>query len=495
MTRVGASSVSVMENFERKAAISLFSSYASQLATTVANVATKLILARLIAPNDLGVYALALLIMLAGDMLMDMGVSQHIVREKDRPYGNFLLLRMVIATVLFAAIQVGAPVFRFWGAEFPHVIRGMSIILVIKAASGVPNVFLDRELLIHRSVMPQLARITAMGLVSIGLAHFGHGVWALVWGTVVAEALFAVLIWRAARSGMRLRFTWAQTISLIRGSRFLFLIGLMGFALQQGDVAIIGTLLTPREVGYYTMAFTLIVLVSKVVENAVFRVIYPVFCEKSGDIRELGKTYRLATLAITAVEAPIYFFLLFNAPVLVPLMLGGKWLPAVALVQALSIFGIINPFSTFGNEVLRARKRDAVLTLSTVIGAITLMTSGCILASRYGTMGVVAAHYIIIGSIPTIITVYRTVKSDFLRLARQLAVVYATSFAAIALASLAPPFSPCSKALISGLLVPVCWYMYYKAFADGMGRRTIGALLAMRSVGSAELSPGTGGSG
>lgn len=481
-----------MENFERKAVISLFSSYASQFVTTAANLATKLILARLIAPDDLGIYALALLIMLGCDMLMDLGVSQHIVREKVRPYGNFLILRLWTASVLFVVVQLAAPMLKFWGAEFPAVVRAMSVILVVKALSGVANVFLDRELLIHRSLIPQFVRIASMGVVSIGLAHFRYGVWALVWGTVVAEVLFALLIWRSARSRMHLELTWKYTRSLIWGSKFLFLIGLTGFALQQGDVAIIGALLSPREVGYYTMAFTLIILVSKVVENAVFRVIYPMFCEYSHDLRELGRVYRLATLAITAIEAPIYFFLLFNSPTIVLWLLGPKWLPSAILMQALSVFGIINPFSTFGNEVLRARKRDAVLTLSTVIGAMTLLTSGYILTSRYGTMGVVAAHYIIIGSIPAVVTVYRTIKPDFVKLAWQLAIVYATSFAVIAGASLGLSLSPLSKTLVSGLLVPACWYMYYRAFADGIGRRTISTLLACRSTGPVEVGAESG---
>lgn len=471
-----------MDSLKQKAVVSLFSSYASQFATTGTNLATKLILARLIAPQDLGLYALALLIMLGCDMLVDLGISQHMIRERQRPYGNFLLLRVFTATALFAGLQFAAPMLTFWGKEFPAVIRLMAVIVIIKAASGVPNLFLDRELLIHRSLVPQFARISSMGLVSIGLAYFGYGVWALIWGTVAAEAVFALLIWNAARGRMTLRFTWEHTRSLIWGSKFLFLIGCMGFALQQGDVAIVGALLSPKEVGFYIMAYTLVILVSKVVESAVFRVIYPLFCEYSEDLGRLGKTYRQATLAITAIEAPIYFFLLFNAPVLVPLVLGQKWLPAAVLVQALSVFGIINPFSTFGNEVLRARKRDDILTLSTAIGAVTLLTSGYILTLRYGTIGVVAAHYIIIGSIPTIAAVYRTIKGDFVKLAGQLGVVYVTSFALIAAATISLSAVPGIQTLVAGLLVPGCWYAYYRAFGNGMGRDALNVLLARRAA-------------
>ncbi|HUV03873.1 MAG TPA: oligosaccharide flippase family protein [Armatimonadota bacterium] len=467
-----------MHGIKRRAAISLLSSYASQFATTGANLLTKLILARLIAPEDLGLYALALLVLLGGDVLVDLGISQHIIREKHRPYGNFLGLRLAISVGLFATIQFAAPALKFWGGEFPAVVRLMAITLVIKAASGVPLLFLDRELLIHRSVAPQIARITIMGLVSIGLAYFGYGVWALAWGTVASEAAFAVLIWNAARGRMPLEFTWKHTGSLIWGSKFLFFIGVMGFALQQGDVGILGSLLPAREIGFYTMAIMLIMLVSKVVESAVFRVIYPMFCEYSDDLPNLGRAYRCATLAIYVIEVPIYFFLLFNSPAVVSVLLGRKWLPAAVLMQALSVFGMLNPFSTFGNEVLRARKRDSILTMSTAIGAVTLMTTGYLLTLRFGTMGMVAAHYIMIGSIPTIVTVFKMLRTEFTRLAVQLAVIYSGSFAVIGAVSMSLSFAPYFQALAAGLLVPVSWYTYYRIFGNGAGRAALDTILA-----------------
>lgn len=441
------------------------------------NMLTKVVIAWLVLPHDVGLYAMALLVVMGGDMLVDLGMSQHMIRERNRPYGNFLLTRLLIACALFAGLQFGSSIFAVWGGNtFPAILRAMAVIMVIKAVSGVPNVFLDRELLIQKSLVPQFARIMTMGLVSIGLAAFKYGVWSLVIGTIAGEAVYAVLIWRAANGHMPLELTLKHTGSLIWGSKFLFLIGVMGFALQQGDIAIIGALLTPKQVGFYTMALTLVMQVSKIVETAVFRVIYPMFCEFSQDIEKLGNAYRQATLAITAIEAPIYFFLLFNAPLIVQLLLGEKWMPSAVLIQALSIFGIINPFSTFGNEVLRARKRDAILTLSTVIGAVTLLSTGYILTARYGIMGVIVAHYLIIGSIPTIIAVYKTLKPDFVKLSWQLAVVYVTSFTAIAAVSLGLSHMPFAKALAAGLLIPACWYAYYRVFGNGFGRTALKAL-------------------
>jgi O-antigen/teichoic acid export membrane protein len=467
-----------MEGFKRRAVVSLLSSYISQFVTTAVNLGTKLLLARLIAPDDLGVYAIALFFLLAGDMLVDMGISQHIVREKERPYGSMLTIRLVLSLVLFIVVQFIAHKLTRWGTEFPDVIRLMSITLIVKAFSGVPSLFLDRELLIQKSVLPQMVRIGTMGLVSVILAYFGYGVWALAWATVFAEVLYGILIWRAVRGKLLLGLTWRHVGRLVYESRYLFLIGIMGFALQQGDTAVLGALLTNTQVGYYTMAFSLIVLVSKVVESAVFRVVYPMFCECVDDISKVGKIYRIATLAIYSIEVPIYFFLLFNSPQIVSVLLGEKWLPAAKLMQALAVFGIINPFCTFGNEVLRAKKLDSILTASTIIGAVTLIGFGYLFTYWLGAIGMVVAHYFIVGSLPVILVLRRLVWKEFNVLFSQLLVVYAGTFILMLLADLIFGTMPYVQTAVSGLLIFLCWYAYYRMFGEGIGPDAVRVLLS-----------------
>jgi O-antigen/teichoic acid export membrane protein len=474
-------------DFNRKAILSLISSYASQFATTAAGLVSKLVLARLIAPKDLGLYALALLVLLGCDLLVDLGVFQHLIREKDRPYGNVLLMRLSISAVLIAIIEMFAGRMRFWGADLPPVLRVLAMVIAIKAASGVPNVYLDRELLIHKSLLPQMWKLFMTAIVSIGLACLHYGVWALVYGTIAGELFFAVAIWKSAWGHIPIEVTWVHTRELIFGSKLLFLIAVMGFVLQQGDIAIIGTLLDSKQVGYYTMALTIIVMVSKVVETAIYRVIYPMFCEFKEDIVQLGKIYRHATLAITAVEAPIYFYLLFNSPVIVSLILGRKWMPAAHIMQVLSLTGIINPFSTFGSEVMRAKKRDRTLTASTVIGATSLLVFGYLLTSRFGTVGMAMADYIIVGSIPVIVGVYRILTTDFRLLLRQLAVVYILSFAGMAAVSLIARHSSNMGAMVGGLLIPVSWYTYYILFWRSYGARGMRQLRSAYSTSTEEV--------
>lgn len=416
-----------MTGLRRRAVVSLASSYISQLGTTAAEFLTKILLARLILPAQWGIFAEAMLVVLVADVFTDLGLSQHISREKKRPFGNVLIIRSVLSIAAIALVEAFAPHLRFFSPDVILPVRVMAPLILIKAIGNVPTVFTDRELMVHKSLAPQFVKLGTSAAISIALAVAGWGVWALVVGTLVSETLYTVLMWISVRKHISLQLTTEHTKHLLLGSRYLFLIAIVGLLLQQGDILVTGTLLSPKIVGLYAMALTLIAKVSKVVETAIYRVIYPIFCEVSHDKEQLGQIYKCMTLAIIAIEAPIYGFLLFHAGFFVSALLGPKWMPMAVILQALSMSGIMNPYSTFGIEVLRATRQDTMLALASITGAVTLVTAGFILTRRFGPMGMVAANYMPLGAIFVIPSLFKTIRRQFVDLSKKLAVVYAST--------------------------------------------------------------------
>ncbi|HOK54249.1 MAG TPA: oligosaccharide flippase family protein [Armatimonadota bacterium] len=463
-----------MERLKRRTVISLAASYASQLGTTGAEFLTKIVLAWLIMPTQWGIFAEAMLIVLIADVFTDLGLSQHLVREKSRPFGNVLLLRSILALGAIAVVEVFAPYLKFFTPQLIGPTRALAPLILIKAVGMVPTVYVDRELIVQKSLLPQFARLALMAAVSIVLAVKGMGVWALVIGTLASELAYTVLIWVSVRKIIPLEFTLSHTRNLLRGSSYLFLIAIIGLLLQQGDILVTGSLLDPKTVGFYAMALMLVQRVSKVVETAIYRVIYPLFCEVSHDRHKLGQVYKCATLAIIAIEAPIYMFLLFHAGFVVSI-LPARWLPMAFILQALAMSGVVNPFTTFGIEVLRATKQDRMLFMASVSGAVALVAGGFILTHQFGPMGMVAANYLPVGAIFVIIAMLRTIRTQFLSLARQLAVVYVVSFT-VSSAAFVFGGTGLTRHIAGILAVIVLWAFFYKKYGLTEGKETLGLL-------------------
>lgn len=464
-----------MDGLKRRAIISLASSYVSQLGTTGADFLIKIALARLIAPTEWGIFAEAMLVILVADVFTDLGLSQHVVREKHRPFGNVLSIRIILSVVAIGLVEVFAPYLRFLT---PHVVapaRVLAPLILIKAVGSIPTVFVDRELMVQRSLVPQFARLGAMAGVSVGMAVAGFGIWALIAGALVSEAAYSVLMWRSARRLMTIDLTLRHTRRLVSGSRYLFLIAVIGLLLQQGDILVTGTLLDPKTVGLYVMALTLVTKVSKVVEAAIYRVIYPMFCEVSDDPAKLGQIYKCMTLAIIAIESPIYFFLLFHSGFFVSTILGPSWVSMAVILQALAMSGIVNPFSTFGIEVLRATKRDGMLFFASVSQAVVLVAAGFILTSRYGAMGMVTANYLPISGIFVAVAMWQAMRNQFVDLSRKLVAVYLVSFA-VSGAVFIFGGEGLNRHLLGILAVFVLWAFFYKTYGLTVGKGTLKSL-------------------
>lgn len=409
---------------------SLAASYTSQFLQTGANFATKILLARLVMPAGWGIYAEAMMVVLVADTITDMGLSQHVIREKQRPYGNVLLIRLILAIVCTALLIAGAPLLAlvFKTVDIIGPARGLAPLIIFRSLLSVPRVYLDRELMIQKALIPQFSAVLTMAAVSLPLGYAGFGVWALVIGTLAAEFVQVGLIWAAVRRSIPLEMTMAQTWRLLRGARYLFLIAVVGFVIQQGHVAVTGTLLLPQQVGIYAMAFTLVTLLAQVVENAIYRVIYPMFCEFSSDIGRIGRIYKCATVVTLSMEAPMAFLLLFNSHYLIQLLLSDKWLPMAPVLAALAPAQILTKHCTFGLEVLRATKQDRWLMLVSVTTAGTVAIGGYLLTRSYGLMGMVGANYIVLGAIVMFIVLLKIIPVELMDVMRKAVIVYLVSF-------------------------------------------------------------------
>jgi len=461
-----------MDRLKRRAVVSLASSYLSQLGTTGAEFISKIILARLILPAQWGIFAEAMLIVLVADVFTDFGLSQHLVREKKRPFGNVLLIRAGLSVAAIGIVELFAPCLKVFTPELIAPARALAPLILIKALGTVPTVYVDRELIVHKSLIPQFARLGINAGVSIWLAATGWGVWALVSGALAGETAYTALIWISVRKLLKLEFTLGYTRTLIAGSRYLFLIALIGLLLQQGDILVTGTLLDPKIVGLYAMALMLCQRVSKIVETAIYRVIYPIFCEFSHDMDKLGQIYKCTTLAISTIEVPIYLFLLFHSGFLVSMLFGQNWMSMAVILQALAMSGVANPYAVFGIEVLRATKQDKMLFLASVSGAMTLVIAGFILTSRYGAMGMVAANYLPVSAVFVVIFLWRNVRSHFIDLSCKLGVVYIFSFI-VSGAAFYFGGDGISRHIAGIIAMLFLWAFFYKAYGLTVGKETL----------------------
>lgn len=120
------------------------------------------------------------------------------------------------------------------------------------------------------------------------------------------------------------------------------------FCYRNIDYAIVGRLMGPVALGYYSLAFMLISLPVEKIVATCNQVAFPIFCRMRDDLERVRDWYlRLSILfGFLATPALVGLALVANDAILVAL--GQKWIPAVLPVQIMSIAGV---FMVLGSSI------------------------------------------------------------------------------------------------------------------------------------------------
>jgi O-antigen/teichoic acid export membrane protein len=455
---------------------STLAAYGSQGARVVLRLVVDVALARLILDEDHGLFDYALAAVMIAGVVRDFGLPYQLVRDRREPYGTVFAWSVAAGGLLTAALIAASPLFGALDPRLPPVVAGLAAFVLLDGLATVPRVYFERRLEVGRLVLPEIVRGAALAAVAIGLAFAGAGVWSFVAGELVGIALLAAMLWWRVRGRLRLRFDLALLPDLLRRSRLLFLIAACAFTLPYVERYLLGPFVSTAMVAQYGKARLWGLRVQTIVVPAVQRVLYPTLVEVRDDARRFFAVFRIGTVTILAMEALAAWFLFFNAEtVLIDILLGEQWRPALPLFRILCFLPLVDPFSRLGGELLKVRHEDRVWLAIVVLNFASLVGFGLLLASRYGAIGLVFAEFLLLGNGLMAWRVWRICGGPgFRRLLADLAYVYfvpLAPFAAVALAlpeeGLARLAASVGAGLLGAALIALRFYRPFRLFFAG----------------------------
>ncbi|HEX2164370.1 MAG TPA: oligosaccharide flippase family protein [Thermoanaerobaculia bacterium] len=456
---------------------SSLAAYGSQGARLLLRLVADVALARLVLDQLHGLFELALSAVVIAGVVRDLGLPYQLVRDEREPYGTVLAWTGGAGLLVSLLLVASSPLFAVLDPGLPPVVAALAAYVLLDGLAAVPRVFFERRLEIGRLVVPEIARGVVFAAVAIGLALAGAGVWAFVAGELAGMTLLATLLWRRAWGRMPLRFDRRLLPDLLRKSRLLFLVALCAFALPYFERYVLGPFVSTAMVAQYGKARLWGLRVQTIVVPAVQRVLYPALVEVRADERRFFEVYRIGTVSILALEALAAWFLFFNAEtVLVHVLLGEQWRPAVPLFRILCFLPLVDPFSRLGGELLKVRHEDRAWLAIVVLNFVSLIGFGLLLTSRHGAIGLVFAEFLLAGNLVMAWRVWRILGAGFLRLAGDLAYVYFVPLAPFALVVALFPdegwgrlAASCGAAAAAAGLLALRFYRPFRRFFAGGG--------------------------
>lgn len=322
-----------------------------------------LILARLLTPAEYGIMAMITIFIAVSNSIIDSGFSNALVRKiniQRIDYNTVFLFNLVVSFVMYLLLYIAAPAISTFFKEpiLVEIVRVIGWILVINALTIIPRTIFVRNVDFKTQTKVSLISSITSGIVGIGMALAGFGVWSLVGQQLSRQLLNTVFLWIYCSWRPLFEFSKDSFKELFGFGSKLLLSGLLDTIYKNVYYIIIGRFYTSAQLGQYTRAEQFNTIFSSNLSTVVQRVSYPVLSSIQEESERLREAYRKVIKCTMLITFACMLGLAAVAKPLILILIGDKWLPAVGYLQIICFSGMLYPLHAINLNILQVKGRS-----------------------------------------------------------------------------------------------------------------------------------------
>jgi len=404
----------------------------------------QIVLARLLIPEQFGLFALAMTVVAFAGLIRQGGVLQILIQRHDRfnrwaTPAFWIALCAGIVAGLFVLGMIPLTV-RIY--DEPRLIPIMLILALeapIAALEVVPSAKLRIDMRFRLIAGVGIGTAILQYALMITLAAAGFGALSFAIPRPVIAAIQTTCYWIAARPRVRLNPMLRRWKFLLRDS-VLVMLAIGAFtATQQGDYMVLGFIFDAPTVGIYFFAFALSMQTIALLTSNLQAVLLPALSKLKDDpVRQANATVRAARV-LALIACPLCLCQAAAADPVFRLLFDDKWQAAVPIFQILTLAMAFRTALPPAGNLIQASGRFGVYFAYHSAAALIFFALIIPGAFRYGGIGV--AWAVLIHAAITLTIAYA------------IAVRPARLPALIGLGIIVPPLIP------AGLAAVTAWYV------------------------------------
>lgn len=354
--------------------------FAQQFGNQAIGFVVSLILARILMPEEFGLIGMIAVFIAIGKTLLNSGLTQSLIRSSDLDQDDFstvFYFNLGASLLMYGLIYVSAPfIAEFYDQQILiNLIRVYCITFIISAFSAVQGARLTKIMDFKTLAIISIPSTLIGGMVGIGMAYYGYGVWSLVWSGLASALINSVQLWFYSKWSPSFTFNLVKFKHHFNFGYKLTLSELLNSVFQNIYIIVIGKFFSAGQVGLYTRAQTTKQLPVTNISSALNKVTYPLFASIKDDDIRLKRVYKQLMQMVIFVIAPTLIYMAVLAEPLFRFLFTEKWLPAVPYFQILCATGILYPIHAYNLNILNVKGRsDLFLKLEVVKKIIIVIT-------------------------------------------------------------------------------------------------------------------------
>jgi teichuronic acid exporter len=364
-----------------------------------------IVLARMLSPAIFGLIGMVTVFFAIANTFIDSGFSTGLIRKvkcTNIEYDTVFYFNTCVSCIIYLILYIIAPFISnfFNEPQLINLIRVLSAVIVIDSLSIVQRAIFTRDLNFKIQTLISLISTLSSGIVGIGMAYEGYGVWSLVFQLLIKQLLNGIFLWIFSNWRPSMNFSLEAFKELFKfGSRLLGS-GLIVTIQNNIYYFIIGKFFSASGLGFYTRAEQFNSIITNNITGTFEKVFFPVLASIQEEEERFLNTLRrmLRTSFFISYFALMVLFIV--AKPMINLLIGPQWGQSVLYLKLICLGSVFFPLNVVNTNILKVKGRsDLILRLQLIKTSLTIVV---ILAAIYWGLTIM----LIVRIITVIITTY-----------------------------------------------------------------------------------------
>lgn len=334
-----------------------------QVGMQLIQIISLIILARILSPNDYGVMAIALGIILTASVILQNGLNMAIIQKQDIShdhYNSVYTFNIFLSISIYILFFFSAPSIETWIEidNFAYVFRTLGLIVLLMPYISIQTAYMNKTLNFRESLIINYISTLISVVISILLAINSLGIWSLVAQYITQHIIQFLLLKMKINLQIKFVFSKSHFLDLFSFSWKLTLTYLIDSFYKNIQSIIIGKLYSPNMVGFLQKGEQLPALVSGSIANSISAVSFPLFSKIQNDKEKLNAgIFNITFVVIYFITPTMLIFLMYGSEI-ITLVFTEKWIGMVNILQVYCIIYLIRPLYIVGSQAINAIGRS-----------------------------------------------------------------------------------------------------------------------------------------
>ena len=357
------------------------------------------ILARLLRPEDFGIFSLATIFTNIFKTIGMHGTSHYIIHDsninKEKKIASIhinIFFGLFSSITLFLSAETISNIISFEG--FEEVLKLVSIIPFIASLGQVSEGSLQKDLKFRElSLVNALSYLIVNVFIVFPLALNNFGVLSMVLGLII-NTLFTSIILVYLRPINFFKIINIDTYKrIIKFGGGISLSSIFQVTINNVDNFFIGNLYGPQILGIYNIAFQILVVPTKLLGSSLSKVLFPAISVKQKNNQSISKALNYSISIISLICFSISSFVVANTSEIVHLFLGQGWDQAILPLKILSLGIMARVCSKYCESAITAIGKVRKLVFIKFLNLIIILT-GIYIGQMFNFVGTTIGVFI-----------------------------------------------------------------------------------------------------